>query len=350
MSIGVILNQDLPTPMLPQILVTPIFPFSSVTASNGSITYDGTFNGSIWIIQVDDYGEYNITATKADGSGTSEDTVNVTVNQVYEIEMGAPTILPVLNDNSWETISYASTHNLGQSYWSVGDRKQIRLNGTVGIVNFDNYTTWVYIIGFNHNEAIEGQGITFGTFKTASNGGTDVALVDSLYNSYVSSSAAFRMNTNNTDYGGWNISYMRNHICGTSKTSYSGTIIAVIPAELRNALKNIKKYTNNSRYSSTSSTVTATRDYFFLLSEYEVFGSILYSNGYEANYQQQYAYYSAGNSKIKYMYNSTRSNTYWWLRSPRSGTESAFVRVSTDGTVSSSGGNYSLGFAPGFCV
>ena len=67
---------------------------------------------------------------------------------------------------------------------------------------------------------------------------------------------------------------MRTAICGTSLSSYSGTIIAVIPAALRAVLKSVTKYTNNTGNSSAASAVTATTDYFFLLSEYEVFGTI----------------------------------------------------------------------------
>ena len=172
---------------------------------------------------------------------------------------------------------------------------------------------------------------------------------DGSYNSS-GSSAAFRMNTSRTNSGGWEDSYMRNNICGTSKSTTSGRIMGAIPAELRNALKSVTKYTNNNGSSSASSAVTTTTDYFFLLSEYEVFGNITYSNTYEANYQQQYAYYSAGNSKVKYQHNSTGSAAYWWLRSPRAGYSYFFVFVNTDGTVNDYSAHTSLGFAPGFCV
>ena len=67
---------------------------------------------------------------------------------------------------------------------------------------------------------------------------------------------------------------MRTNICGTSLSSYSGTIIAVIPEELRAVLKSVTKYTDNTGNSSAASAVTATTDYFFLLSENEVFGIV----------------------------------------------------------------------------
>ena len=144
---------------------------------------------------------------------------------------------------------------------------------------------------------------------------------------------------------------MRTNTCGTSLSSYSGTIIAVIPAALRAVLKSVTKYTDNTGAQSTEAiAVTATTDYFFLLSEYEVFGSISYANSNESSKQAQYAYYSAGNSKIKYKHDGTTTAARWWLRSPYSGNSILFVSVNTDGTVDYSNARHSLGFAPGFCV
>ena len=145
---------------------------------------------------------------------------------------------------------------------------------------------------------------------------------------------------------------MRTAICGTNLSSFSGTIIAAIPAALRAVLKSVTKYTDNTANGggSTASYVTATTDYFFLLSEYEVFGSISRANSNEASKQAQYAYYSAGNSKIKYKHNGTSTAVYWWLRSPNASYSSSFVYVRPGGDVYSDTANCSLGFAPGFCV
>ena len=259
-------------------------------------------------------------------------------------------VIRTLNDYTWDEISEISSSGEAASMFKVGDRKEIVLNGTVGALTFNDYHTYAFIIGFDHNASREGGNrIHFQFAKTALSGGTDICFTDGQYLK-TGSSAAFRMNTSSTNSGGWEDSYMRNNICGTSKSTTSGRIMGAIPAELRNALKSVTKYTNNNGGSSASSAVTATTDYFFLLSEYEVFGNIKYSNSYEANYQQQYAYYSAGNSKVKYRHNSTGSAATWWLRSPNVGTPSTFVRVYADGTVNRSGAGYSLGFAPGFCV
>ena len=265
-----------------------------------------------------------------------------------------PSSLPApgkaLDNYTWDEISQISSANLGESYFSVGDRKQITLNGTIGQLTLSNYSTYAFIIGFNHNSSREGSGrIHFQLAKTALSGGTDICFTDGQYLN-AGSSAAFRMNTSNTNSGGWEDSYMRNNICGTSKSTTSGRIMGAIPAELRNALKSVTKYTNNNGSSSASSAVTATTDYFFLLSEYEVFGNITYSNSHEANYQQQYAYYSAGNSKVKYQHNSTGRAAYWWLRSPYVANSYFFVFVIADDMVVYTAANNSLGFAPGFCV
>ena len=261
-----------------------------------------------------------------------------------------PTISPVLDENTWDQISEASSSGVASQIWKVGDRKEVVLNGTVGALTFNNYHTYAFIIGFDHNASREGTGrIHFQLAKTALSGGTDICFTDSSYDS-AGSSAAFRMNTSRTNFGGWEDSYMRNNICGTSKSTTSGRIMGAIPAELRNALKSVTKYTNNNGSSSASSAVTATTDYFFLLSEYEVFGNITYSNSYEANYQQQYAYYSAGNSKVKYRHNSTGSSAHWWLRSPFASASFSFMYVLTSGSVGSHFAIASLGFAPGFCV
>ena len=261
-------------------------------------------------------------------------------------EIGTP-----LNDMSWADIRRISDAGLASSYFNVGDRKAVTLNGTVGNLSLSNVTTYAFIIGFDHNSSVEGSGrIHFQLANTALSGGTDIAFCDSSYDSQVSATGYFSINSSNTTSGGWSSSQMRTNICGTSLTSYSGTIIAVIPAALRAVLKSVTKYTDNTGSSTSASAVTATTDYFFLLSEYEVFGSCTYANTNEAIKQKQYDYYSAGNSKIKYNHSSTSTAVAWWLRSPRASHSNSFVFVDVDGTVDYISATYSFGFAPCFCV
>ena len=316
---------------------------ATVTLKKGGSTVDSKTSTGTAVFTVYETGEYTVEATQ--GGQSTSGTVNV-VSSTTSYAITLSFVSDTLNENSWDTISEVSDAGEGANYWAIGDRKQVTLNGKLSKLSLSNYSTYAFIIGFNHNSSREGSGrIHFQIGKTALTGGTDICLISGY-----SDDSDFYMNTSNTNSGGWKDSYMRNNICGTSKTSYSGTIIGVIPAALRAVLKSVTKYTNNSGSSSSSSAVTATTDYFFLLSEYEVFGNITHANNYEANYQQQYAYYSAGNSKVNYRHDQTGGSVYWWLRSPRAGTSSYFVRVNYDGSVNNGTASRSYGFAPGFCV
>ena len=260
-------------------------------------------------------------------------------------------VSPILDENDWTTIREVSDAGQGANYWSIGDRKEVTLNGTVGHLSLSNYTTYAFIIGFNHNASVEGANrIHFQLAKTDLSGGKDVALCDSKYMNGVSATGYFSMNSSDTNSGGWKSSQMRTNICGTSLSSYSGTIIAVIPAALRAVLKSVTKYTDNTGNSVAASAVTATTDYFFLLSQYEVFGKTSKSNPNEASKQAQYAYYAAGNSKIKYKHSAMTTAVLWWLRSACYYNGNNFLLVVTTGSVDLGGSNFSLGFAPGFCV
>ena len=322
---------------------------ASVTLKKGGTTIATKTSNGTAVFTVTETGEYTVTATK--NGQTTSGSVNV-VSGTTSYSLTLSFVSSTLNNNEWSVIKSVSDAGQGANYWSIGDRKAVTLNGTVGKLSLSNVTTYAFIIGFNHNASVEGANrIHFQLAKTALSGGTDVCLCDSSYNSNVSTTGYFSMNSSRTNSGGWASSQMRTNICGTSLSSYSGTIIAVIPAALRAVLKSVTKYTDNTGGGSTAASyVTATTDYFFLLSEFEVFGSISYGNTNEKNKQAQYAYYSAGNSKIKYKHNGTSTAAFWWLRSPFSSNSASFVSVSTGGTVNGHDASSSLGFAPGFCV
>lgn len=324
---------------------------ATVTATKGSLSVSGTAINGTCTLTVPEAGTWSVKATL---SGQMSDTKSVTFTDRYAVTLSF--VSAVLNDNDWATIKKISDKGEGANYWSIGDRKALTLNGTVGHLTLSNYTTYAFIIGFNHNSSLEGSNrIHFQLAKTALSGGTDVCFCDNQYGpdgEWSSPGAGyFVMNASNTNSGGWKSSQMRTAICGTSLSSYSGTIIAVIPAALRAVLKSVTKYTDNTGGGSTAaSAVTATTDYFFLLSEYEVFGSISRANSNEVSKQAQYAYYSAGNSKIKRKHNGTSTAAHWWLRSPDASYSGNFVHVYTGGPVGNYAANYSLGFTSGFCV
>lgn len=318
-----------------------------VTATKGSTTVSGTSVNGVCTLVVPEAGTWSVKATLGEQTSKAK---NVFVVDSYAVELSFAS--STLNNNDWATIKSVSDAGQGANYWSIGDRKAVTLNGTVGNLSLSHVTTYAFVIGFNHNASVEGTNrIHFQLAKAALSGGTDVCFHDSSYNLIVSTTGFFSMNSSNTNSGGWESSQMRTNICGTSLSNYSGTIIAVIPAALRAVLKSVTKYTDNTGDGSTvDSNVTATTDYFFLLSEFEVFGSISYANANERHIQAQYAYYSAGNSKIRYMHDDTSTPANWWLRSPTAKYSYRFALVSVGAESYYSYAPFSSGFAPGFCV
>ena len=245
----------------------------------------------------------------------------------------------VLDENSWSTIKWASNQNVGQNYWAVGDCKQITMNGKVSDgLTLTNYTAWVYIIGFNHNAAREGNGIAFQCFK-ATNNGTPVCLTDSGYNSSKTSGKWFNMNNAKTNRGGWEASLMRKNIMPLIKAAF--------PADIQAVIKTSTIFTTQG---SGNGACTATQDEVFLLAEFEIFGSRHYASMQESSYLKQYTYYSAGNRKVKYRHNATSAVAYWWERSPCYDSSSYFCYVADDGRANYTDAYYLIGVSPCFKV
>ena len=308
-----------------QIIVT-VTSGATVTATKGSLSVSGTSVNGTCTLVVPEEGEWTVSATLGGETSTSN-IVNVTSSYDTTLVFASTT----LNDNSWETIRGISDAGRGANYWSIGDRKAVTLNGTVGALTLSNFTTYAFIIGFNHNSSLEGANrIHFQLAKTAISGGKTIGLCDPGYNTQ-NYESGFIMNPGSSNSAGWRDSHMRNDICGTSLTSYAGTMIAVIPEELRAVIKSVTKYTDNASNGSDSSesNITATNDYFFLLGEFEVRGTIDTSatNQYEARKQAQYAYYAAGNNPSAYRHDKTTEYAAWWLRSRDGGSFRAVINM-----------------------
>ena len=96
--------------------------------------------------------------------------------------------------------------------------------------------------------------------------------------------------------------------------------------------------------------MTALIDYLPLLAEFEVFGTRSGANSTEQTYQQQYAYFKAGNSKVKYRHSATGSTAGWWERSPHCNDPARFRLVYTTGSSTGNYAYYSYGVAPAFLI
>lgn len=253
-------------------------------------------------------------------------------------EIGTP-----LNDMTWADIRAISDAGLASSYFNVGDRKAVTLNGTVGSLSLSG-TYYCYIIGIDHNSAIEGTNrIHFQFGNTDASGGVHIAFTDSGYGNSKTFGDWFNMNNVDSNSGGWANSRMRTAIIPTFK--------ACLPSDLQAVLKTVTKYSDNTGGGSdTASYVTAMYEEVFLLSEFEVFGARTYANSAEQNYQEQYAYYSAGNFKVRYRHSATGSTAKWRLRSVDARNSYSFCYVGTSGSPDYGRSDFSYGFAPAFCV
>lgn len=297
-------------------------------------------DGVTAIYIVNDNGTLTAVATGA--APTTALNIQCSIEEVVEY---TPPVSNVLDDNSWSTIKWVSNHNLGSNYWSVGATKKIIMNGKVSNgLTLTNFETYVYILGFNHNEALEGSGIVFGGFKTAQTGGTNIALADSGYGDQATSGQYFNMNNSVANTGGWQSSLMR--------TVTMPLIKAALPSDLQSVIKISTIYTDNvgNGSGSVEANVTATQDNIYLLSEYEVFGSTKFANTYETSKQQQYAYYAVGNSKVKYKHDAIGTAIDWWERSPRSDNNQYFCSVNYNGNAGDNGTWNISTVAPAFRV
>ena len=326
----------------------------SVTrAGNGAVSASSS-NTNVATVSVSGT---TVTVT-AKAKGTATITVKVAegtnhtapANRTCSVSVTLPTTS--LNDNTWATIKEVSDAGQGENYWSVGDTKRITINGKVGNFTFSNLAIDAFIIGFNHNSSREGTNRIH--FQIGKIGGKDVCLCDSQYGSGQSGNGYFNMNPNNSNSGGWNGSYMRKTLLGNSGTPSSppaNSMLAALPSDLRAVMKSVTKYSDNTGGSpDNASYVTSTTDYLFLLAEFEYHGARSYANSAEKNFQLQYSYYKAGNSKVKYKHGETGTAARHWCRSVYVGSAYSFCLVDTNGSASGSGADNSWGAAPGFAV
>lgn len=253
---------------------------------------------------------------------------------------GAPVFAdPILENNTWKTISKISQKGEGANYWAVGDRKNVYVSGPVGRVQIDE-TLQVFIIGFDHNKDLEGAGITFQGFKNPSyEEYEDIVLWDDKYNPDIPTGKTFSMNHDvATIIGGWKDCDLRYDVLGSTDTQkgdaseetpiapISNTLMAALPSDLRAVMKPLAVWSNNPvsadydtvRYDPSS--ITQTIDYLPLLAAFEIAGETddtdvaTYINAEEMAKQAQYKYYVDGGSMVRYRHTGpTRAD--WWTRS-----------------------------------
>lgn len=336
----------------------------NVSKMSDTITVTRAGNGTISAVSnAPGVASVSVSGNVVTVTGKAKGNATVTVSVAADTNHTAPAsktcsvsvTLPTstLSDNDWATIRQVSSAGQGANYWAVGDVKPITINGRVGNTTFTNLSINVFILGFNHNASKEGSNRIH--FQIGKIGTTPVALCDANYGRGMSGSGYFNWNTSNTNNGGWKSCYRRSTLYGNSGTPtspVSNSLMAALPSDLRAVMQPVTKYTDNVANGSgnVQSNVNATTDYLFDLAEFEVFGTRYIANSYEQNYQLQYDYYKAGNSKVAYKHSAVSTAVWWGLRSPLCSNNYSFVIVHTDGAYYSCHASGSGGLRPGFAA
>ena len=220
----------------------------------------------------------------------------------------------ITNTTSTVYIDFGSVHRKV----SVGDRVTLSLNGA-------NYA--FDVIGFNHDTLTDTA--AYGEETATGKAGITFQMHDLFATTY-------EMNSTQTNKGGWKSSDMR--------TSTMATMKGYLPDDWEAIIKPVNKTSGRGGNTASSSGTETVSDSCFLLAEIEIFGSVTNSVSGEGS---QYAYYKAGNSKIK---NKSGSPNNWWERSPKSANSSGFCSVRSNGVESSTIATSNINVAFGFCV
>ena len=150
------------------------------------------------------------------------------------------------------------------------------------------------------------------------------------------------MNSSSTNAGGWDQSKMR--------TETMQTLLAQLPSDLRNSIKQVNK---KATAGNASTTITTSSDKLFLFSEVEIDGTT--TAGY-ADEGEQYEYWktikdgTVAADRIKYLSNGGGSAGGWWLRSPYVDSSASFRYITSTGGVYYYTASNTYGVSFGFCV
>ena len=223
----------------------------------------------------------------------------------YDITF-APPYDPVFANNTWEQIIAACHNNEVPDTWKVADQKPMTIGGSDYLID---------IIGKNHDDYSDGSGKAPLTFQMHDCYGT-----------------RYTMNSSETNSGGWTSCAMR--------SKRLSAILALMPTEVQNGIREVNKQTSEGDY---SATINTTVDKLFLLSEIEIFGSITYSYKGEGT---QYDYYKAGNSRVK---NYKGKAFGWQERSPDRHNSTSFCFVTHSGSADYDRATVGYGAAFAFC-
>jgi len=228
---------------------------------------------------------------------------------IYPISSYPVTDFGTISD-SWAEIFAAEDNGTYKTKYSIGDTKQLSVNG----------------------KNIYMQIVAFDTDVLAS--GTGTAKITWIAKGFAET---HRMNATNTNTDGWPASEMRSWL--------RETLLPTIDSTVRNRIVEVTK----TYYDYTTTSTLSTSDTIWLPSYREIFGNSTNSTNYELSGVDYTSFFTDNNSKIKYNITSG-SISNWYLRSANSSSATNFRYVISTGSSSISSASYTSGVCPGFCT
>ena len=228
-------------------------------------------------------------------------------------------------DKPWDEMTWddviAATKTDKYKEFEIGAMKELDL-GTEGIVHMQ-------IVGIDADELADGSGYAPLTFISKE-------LLKTSYRmnpARTPSSAPYDEGTGSI--GGWEKSEMRTYLKNTVKP--------LIPENVRNAIRDVTKYSNIFDTSGTKVLNSVTTDDVWIPSNQEIFGG----TSYETLGHVYSDVFTDANSRKKFKVGASNAAD-WWLRSARNGNDFRIVNSIGDGNYSSA--HYTRGVALGFCL
>lgn len=286
--------------------------------SNGALWTKEASEGTTVVANPTATGTQDLTSLQVGGTvyNIPSSSVEYATNEEIDALFASTPSIPSFADATWEQIAQVAEAGTASNYFAVGDEKTIALS--------TNEQITLVILGFNHDDLASGgkAGITIGMKNLLA--------------------TRYAMNLSNTNAGGWDQSKMR--------TETMQTLLAQLPSDLRNSIKQVNK---KATAGGASTTITTSSDKLFLFSEVEIDGT---TSAEYADEGEQYEYWktikdgTVAADRIKYLSNGGGSASHWWLRSPSVSGSSDFRWVSSTGGVGYLYASLTYGVSFGFCV
>lgn len=210
-----------------------------------------------------------------------------------------------------------------KDYFQLKDRIKITPNTDV----FADSEIICEVAGFNHMKLADGSGTFAGV----------------IWGMIGAMNASGRMNSTNTNAGGWPATEARD--------IDNNTIFPALPRWIRML---IPKVIVLSSAGATKADIVSSQDYLFRFSHAEVgfdVSVVPYCNEVDADAESvQLPIFTDNSSRIRKTYNGTGSAVNWWLRSPNPGSSTHFRHVGSTGGANSYAATYGFSVVLGFCT